>query len=228
MAFQANSAYLERTDIISCAYVRITGGKLKGRTIRVPRGKVRPTQDRVREALFSILGDRVVGAAFLDLFAGSGAVGIEAWSRGARSVCWVEADARVVKGLRENVGDLCGTDKGVVVGNAAGFLRGLPAGTTFDIIFADPPYGGTASGRAERRRSADEDSGWAAHGVTHNLLRTVAEGNMLAPGGLFVIEERAGQRPEAPPGWQLADERRYGDTTLQFYRRVRDLKGVDA
>ena len=87
--------------------MRITGGILRGRKIRTPGNKIRPTQDKVREALFSILDDKVCKAGFLDLFAGCGAVGLDAWSRGAASVYWVESDRRVLSTLKQNVQQLC-------------------------------------------------------------------------------------------------------------------------
>ena len=87
--------------------MRITSGIFGGRTIKVPPG-IRPTQDKVRQALFSSLGERIGGARVLDLFAGSGALGLEAWSRGAESVCFVESDARVFPILKENIKTLCG------------------------------------------------------------------------------------------------------------------------
>ena len=129
--------------------MRVTGGIVGGRTVKVPRGdKVRPTQDRVRQALFSSLAARIPGSRFLDLFAGSGAVGLEAWSRGAALVCWVESDAKVFEVLQGNVVALCGSASGhaeeqewrVIRSDVFRFLNGLQGAAGYDIVFADPPY----------------------------------------------------------------------------------------
>lgn len=117
--------------------LRITGGELGGRQIRVPDGPVRPTQDRVREALFSMLGDRVVGARFLDLFAGSGAVGIEAWSRGAAQVCFVENNKRAYLILRQSVNELCAS-AGAEKSSRAESASALPQ---TDVSSSHPPAG---------------------------------------------------------------------------------------
>ena len=98
--------------------MRVTGGELRGREVAVPAGRaVRPTQDRVRQALFSALATRIAGSQFLDLFAGSGAVGLEAWSRGAAGVVWVEQNPRVLRVLQANIGALC-APAGVACGTA--------------------------------------------------------------------------------------------------------------
>ena len=182
--------------------MRVTGGCLRGRLIRVPGGGgVRPTQDRVRAALFSILGGRVAEGRFLDLFAGSGAVGIEAWSRGARRVCWMESDRRVVPVLRENVENLCGGGSVIPLDAVRNLKKGL-AGEQFDIIFADPPYG----------KKGGQD--WLPP-----LLDALADGTILAPGGLFIIEQRVGAPLCAHEGWRLVGERVYGDTLLRMLER---------
>lgn len=121
--------------------MRVTGGNLRGRIIKVHGDCVRPTQDRVREALFSIIGAEVVASRFLDLYAGSGVVGLEAWSRGAEFVCWVEVDKGALRGLRESVSGFCDIGAKVVGGDVVKVLkRGLDGEQPFDIIFADPPY----------------------------------------------------------------------------------------
>ncbi|MBI3987315.1 MAG: RsmD family RNA methyltransferase, partial [Lentisphaerae bacterium] len=141
--------------------MRITGGVLGGRRLRVPSGPVRPTQDRVREALFSSLAAFIPGARVLDLFAGSGAVGLEALSRGAAFVCWVESNRRVFAVLHENIRTLAGDASarmgpkedagglppgidpavaGLVLREALDFLSAAPPEAPFDLVFADPPY----------------------------------------------------------------------------------------
>lgn len=190
--------------------MRITGGELRGRHIRVPKDGVRPSQDRMREALFSMLASRIRGARFLDLYAGSGAVGIEAWSRGAARVCWVEANPRVLSVLRENAA-LCPEGCRVISGPALRIVqRGLQE--QFDIVFADPPYKkGEPAERRQRTRPGEEAG-------TPALLEAIRGGAILAPDGLVIVEDFARNPAEPSPGWSLVDERVYGETRLQFYR----------
>ena len=104
--------------------MRVTGGSISRREIRVPNG-IRPTQDKVRAALFNSLGEAIVGTRVAELFAGSGALGIEAWSRGAALVCWVESDRRVLSTLKENVQSLCvgGAPTEVRLSDAVAFVK---------------------------------------------------------------------------------------------------------
>lgn len=184
--------------------MRVTGGILRGRTLRAPGGRVRPTQDKVRAALFSSLGEAVVGARVLDLFAGSGALGIEAWSRGASFVCWVEADRAVLRVLRGNVVALCRGEGGrtaCVAADALRFLRRDPD-APFDIVLADPPYD-----RAGQRR-------WL-----ENALLALERGSILAPDGVLVFELGSRENAVRRPGWRVLREKVYGDTRLLMYRR---------
>lgn len=187
--------------------MRITGGTLSGRGIRVPRHGVRPTQDMVREALFSMLADRVPGCRFLDLFAGSGAVGLEAWSRGADVVQWVESSRRALRVLKQSVGELCGEKGAVYSGDVAGYLKGAGRGMRFDVVFADPPYA------VDRRRGAGRS--WL-----ERLLESLREGEVMAPDGLFVMEQRAGEPLCVHEGWELLRDRRYGEARLRFFERT--------
>lgn len=171
---------------------------MRGRRLAAPRSGVRPTQDRVREALFSILAGRVAGAAFLDLFAGTGAVGIEAHSRGAARVVWVESGRRALQYLRRNVADLCGGGTVVAADVRGALRRGLPGGP-FDLVFADPPYG--TLDRRER------------------LLDALGGAGVVAGEGLVVVEQAAGEAAPAAASWSLTDERTYGETCLRFYAR---------
>ncbi len=123
--------------------MRITGGQARGIPLVVPKGgAVRPATDAMRQAVFSSLGARVSGARFLDLFAGSGAYGLEAFSRGAAGGVFVERDARTVTCIRKNITAVCGSldraagDLQVINGDATAVLAGLSA----DIVFVDPPY----------------------------------------------------------------------------------------
>ena len=180
-------------------FLRIIAGELGGRRIRTPRGdQVRPTADRVREALFSIVGARVVGARVLDAFAGTGALGLEALSRGAREVVFVESARPVLRLLRENVEALGMASRSVLV--HADAVRALAEGRVegaFGLILADPPYASPDAGR---------------------FVEAVASGTWLAPGGWLVLEGPAAS-PAPPGGTGLKHARtaRYGDTSLDFY-----------
>jgi 16S rRNA (guanine966-N2)-methyltransferase len=142
----------------------------------------------------------------LDLFAGSGAVGIEAWSRGASFVCLVESSRRVLPVLRENVGLVEGGAAEVRGSDAFRFLRGETGAARFDVIFADPPY------------AAVRGAGGPA--FTARLLAGIAEGGRLAADGLVVLEGAAGAEVPAEPGWRLTDERRYGSVGVTFFVRA--------
>ena len=188
--------------------MRITGGEFGGRTLKVPKSDaIRPTQDRVREALFNIIQCEIAGSDFLDLFAGSGAVGLEALSRGAKSVTFVEANRRHLAVLRENLGSLgsnrveFGTGRVDVVG--ADVYRWIErySGPGFSIGFADPPY------------ALGEEKGYAS------VLATLAARGVIRAGGLFIAEMTAVQKPEETPGWELVRDRTYGKTRLCIWRR---------
>lgn len=183
----------------------MTGGILRGRFIRVPDRAVRPTQDRVREALFSTLAGRVAGARVLDLFAGSGALGLEAWSRGAAYVCWVEQDPAVFRALKRNVDRLCGKSEHeirCVRKEVFRYLRRVKDEPTYDLVLADPPY---AAARQDR--------------FLENILRLLHQRTILKPGGLFVFEQAA-EGPEVDVvGWRLLKAKRYGETLLSLYTR---------
>ena len=178
--------------------MRIAGGNQRGIELAVPGRAVRPTQERVREALFSILASRIPGAAFLDLYAGSGAVGLEAWSRGASRVVWVESNRRVLRVLKENVTRCGAPGDGVVPGDVLTMLRRGIAGQPFDVVFADPPYGERVDTAAGQR-----------------LCAAVADSRVMAENGVFVLE-CAGETPKPAEGWTVCDNRSYGDTTLLF------------
>ena len=184
--------------------MRITGGELRGRILKVPAaGHVRPTQDAVREALFSILMAEVPGSRFLDLYAGSGAVGIEAWSRGAAEVTWVESHPGVARVLAANVGTLCGGAGRIVREDALRWIaRARPGDAPYAVIFADPPYGDD--------QHADP---------IEALMVALAASPLAAEGTIFVAEQRAGLPMPKAEGWARIKDRRYGHTRLAIFTR---------
>ncbi len=176
--------------------MRITSGELGGRVIRAPLG-IRPTQDKVRQALFSSLGERVGGARVLDLYAGSGALGLEAWSRGAGSVTWVESNPRVCAALKATVRALCGAEPALqVVGMDAALFIEKSETQPFDLVLADPPY------RA---------------GALEKVLRVLAGRPILKADGVLVFEQSADEPLLEATGWRMARERTYGETRLITY-----------
>lgn len=183
--------------------MRIVGGEARGRRLKAPRGRrVRPTAERTREALFDILGARVPGSRFLDLFAGVGAVGLEALSRGAQQVVLVEASERAARVIRENAAVLGRPAQvRVIRAQATTALRGLAAaGAKFDIVFLDPPY---------RDRK----------GLERALQELGRADGVLAPDAVVVVEHDAHQAPIAASGILVSERsRRFGDGVLTFFR----------
>lgn len=179
--------------------MRIVGGTLRGRSIAGPQHDgLRPTADRVRESLFNILahgveGFALEGARVIDLFAGTGALGLEALSRGAAFCLFVDNEAEARALIRTNV------EKFGLTGVTRIFRRDAtdlgPAGTMapFDLAFLDPPYG---------------------KGLGERALAALAEGNWLVPGAVIVLEEHAGASIVLPPGFVEVDRRTYGDTQV--------------
>jgi 16S rRNA (guanine966-N2)-methyltransferase len=175
--------------------MRVIAGMYGGRTLRAPPGAAtRPTSDRVREALFSILGGHVQGARVLDLFAGSGALGIEALSRGAENATFVDAAPAAIKAVRANLGALRATAE-VRDLDALRFLGAASSGgAQYDLVFLDPPY-----------RLADR--------LASRLSEALPA--VLAPGAVAVAE--SDRRAPLALDLPLHDERRYGDTLIRFY-----------
>jgi len=182
--------------------MRVIAGSFRSRTLQAPAGlATRPTSDRLRETLFNVLAPRIVGARFLDLYAGSGAVGIEALSRGAAEVVFVERADAALKVLRANLERL-EVRKGIriVKGSAGGFLRQPESPGCFDVVFLDPPY----------------DSAWEYEAVL-GLLGESA-GGKLAQGALVIAEHRRKDKSEDQYG-ALRRTRllQQGDAALSFY-----------
>jgi 16S rRNA (guanine(966)-N(2))-methyltransferase RsmD len=180
--------------------VRIIAGRHKGRRLKTPSWSgLRPTSDKLRETLFNILAPRIEGARVLDGYAGTGAVGLEALSRGAAHVRFVENDRRAVALIRANL-DLCGIEEGYTIehGDVGAVLRQRCPDERFDVMFLDPPY-------AER--------------VTDILA---SAGRLLSPGGLVVLERATRDEPGTPPTLERVRDVRSGDSTLTWFERCED------
>jgi 16S rRNA (guanine966-N2)-methyltransferase len=183
--------------------MRVVGGTQKGRRLEAPEGAVaRPTSDRAREALFNLLtqgrvageGNPVIGARVLDAFAGTGALGIEALSRGAGEACFMEKDAAALKALRANIRH-CGLDQKARV-IPADVLSPPEALRPCDILLLDPPYN---------------------KGLGAAALAALAQAGWVARGALVALEVERKDEVEAPEGFDLLDERHYGKAKLLFF-----------
>ncbi len=190
--------------------MRITGGTLARINIKVPKQDVRPTTDMVREALFSIIASRIPNASVLDLFAGSGVIGIEAFSRGASKICGVESERHVLKILKENINKLKIDNYKIIAGNVITTLKRGFASDKFDIIFADPPYWW-------EQEQVEQLTGESRQGNNGEIPRLVRDSDCLSDNGLLIVERAAKDRPTECEGWNLLDHRIYGGTGLSFY-----------
>ena len=185
--------------------IRIIAGRHRGRKLVVPAGAaVRPTPARAREALFSILepmkrgdGAGLVGARVLDAFAGSGALGLEALSRGAASALFLEPDREARRNLTDNLRALDEGDRAAVLPRDATKPGPMPAQGPFDLVFADAPYGS---------------------GLGAEALAALAAEDWLTPGALAVLETAAKEPPATPTGFTQLDDRTYGRTRLVILR----------
>jgi 16S rRNA (guanine966-N2)-methyltransferase len=182
--------------------LRIVGGSAGGRRLVAPKGSARPTTDRVKEALFNVLGTLVVDATVLDLYAGSGALGIEALSRGARAAVLVDDDTAAVDAIHTNLVAAGFADHARVLrSSVSAYLARVArsaasAEPRFDLVFLDPPYE-TPTAEVEE------------------VLATLATSGCLRAGCRLVVERaRASTPPALPPGWETEFERPYGDTLL--------------
>jgi 16S rRNA (guanine(966)-N(2))-methyltransferase RsmD len=178
--------------------MRVTGGTGRGRRLRVPAGdRVRPTSDKVKQALFNILGEKVRGSVFLDLFAGTGGIGIEALSRGAERVVFIDDARRSLDAVRQNLDQSgFGAQAEVYASKAETYIR--KAVVQYDIVFLDPPYTTEVSG----------------------LLDLISCSKLLAPDATVVAEHFKKQPSPKKVGMlALYREAVYGDTVLAFYRQ---------
>lgn len=177
--------------------MRITAGKYRNRQVAVPASGLRPTTEKVRQALFNILGP-IDGMRFADLCAGTGAVGIEALSRGAVNVVFVEEDRASVAVIKKNLAAL-GEEAEVYARSVISFVSSW-TGPAFDLVFFDPPYG-----------TKDLYAAVSAAGISR-LVR-----------GVLIFEMRSRQDPPECEGMVMRDVRRYGDSTLAFYHPAESL-----
>jgi 16S rRNA (guanine(966)-N(2))-methyltransferase RsmD len=178
---------------------------MRGHRLRTTKGRTtRPTSDRVREALFNILGGRVIDSRFLDLFAGSGAVGLEALSRGAREAVFIENNRQALACLHANLVAVGFQDQGRIMPvDARRALVDLAArDCIFDLVYIDPPY----------------RQGWGA------IVLPMAAA-VLAPAGLAILETAAAEAGSPPAAMIMKARRVYGDTALNFYTRAGGLAG---
>ncbi len=181
--------------------MRIIGGEFKGRKLSVTRGRlIRPTSDRVREAIFDILGPAWTFPRVLDLFAGTGSLGIEALSRGAEEAVFVEQGKGALTVLKENLKALGLQSKSWVLSVPA--KKGIAVlgerGEVFDLIFMDPPYGRDVVGKT---------------------IEEIVRRGILAATGVIMAEHASRDRMIPPAGLELSQQRRYGDTTVSFFQK---------
>jgi 16S rRNA (guanine966-N2)-methyltransferase len=179
--------------------MRVIAGRAGGVRLVVPKSRIRPTMDRVKAAIFSSLGDTVIGAHVLDLFAGTGALGIEALSRGAASVLFVENERQSIAAIEKNLAKT-NFQAHTRRRDVFKFLRSAPLVARFRIIFADPPYEKTESGEA----------------YTEKLLANENLPQLLEPAGIFVLEKSPGENIPQTKLWKLLRHRKYGATEVLF------------
>jgi 16S rRNA (guanine966-N2)-methyltransferase len=179
--------------------MRVIAGSAGGVRLAVPKRGVRPTMDRVKAAIFSSLGEAIIGARVLDLFAGTGALGIEALSRGAASAIFVEDDRQSAEAIEKNLaktnlqGRVCDQD-------VFDFLRQRSNAEKFQIIFADPPYEKTHRGESH----------------TDTLLSNESLPQLLEPTGIFVLEKRPSETVSELKLWRVIRRKSYGATEVLF------------
>lgn len=185
--------------------MRIIAGSFKGRKLLSPRGsRTRPTSDRVRESIFSILGDRVLDAGILDLYSGTGAMGLEALSRGARQAVFVETDMAALRCLKVNIEAAgCGGKTRVVNQSVLSYLKKTSLSDGFDLVFADPPYAGD---------------------LGDMTLKAISKHAKHLTRCLIILEHSPQRPPEPIPGdLDRIDTRKYGNVGVTFFEFKKDL-----
>ncbi len=195
-----------RIEQFTCKRMRLISGSAGGIPLEVPKSVTRPTQDRVRQAVFSMLAEVIADARVLDLFAGSGAFGLECLSRGAKSAMLADQDRGACEVIRRNAAKT--RLQGVTVRQSDVFrllelLHG--DGAVFDLVFADPPY---------KHKASDTD-------FTARLLENTSLPGIVADGGLLVLEALDARTPPAhdPVVWELLADRTYGSTRVMCLRK---------
>lgn len=183
--------------------MRVIGGAVGGIRLDVPKTNVRPTMDRVKAAIFSSLGEEVIGARVLDLFAGTGALGIEALSRGAASALFVEENSVAIATIERNLAQTK-LEGRVRKQDVFAFLRSAQTRDPFRVIFADPPY--------EKTKSGGE--------FTRLLLQDTCLAEALEPSGIFVLEKRPSEQMSPMPLWSVIRAKVYGTTEVLFLQRA--------
>lgn len=183
--------------------MRVIAGAAGGIRLDVPKTDLRPTMDRVKAAIFSSLGQEIIGARVLDLFAGTGALGIEALSRGAASALFVEDNSTAIAAIERNLARTK-LDGRIRRQDVFSFLRSTQTREPFQIIFADPPYEKAKSGGA----------------FTSLLLEDAQLAELLEPSGIFVLEKRPAEQMPRMPLWNVIRAKAYGATEVLFLQRA--------
>ncbi len=183
--------------------MRVVAGRAGGIPLHVPKNELRPSMELVRGAIFSSLGDFIEGARVLDLFAGTGALGIEALSRGALRATFVESDSRAIRSLERNLAKT-GLAGAVHRMDVSSFLDRLAGPGSFDLILADPPYA---------KLPGDRD-------FTSELLACASLHRALAPAGVFVLEHLPTAALAPGKSWECFRQKRYGATGVSFLRPI--------
>ncbi|PYJ48383.1 MAG: 16S rRNA (guanine(966)-N(2))-methyltransferase RsmD [Verrucomicrobia bacterium] len=189
--------------------MRVIAGSAGGVRLAVSKRGVRPTMDRVKAAIFSSLGDTIIGASVLDLFAGSGALGIEALSRGASSVLFVEEDRQSIEVIQKNLAKTR-LEGCVRRQDVFDFLRISSGIAKFHVVFADPPY--------EKIKSGERFTG--------TLLTNKALVQLLEPDGVFILEKRSAEALSEMKLWRVVRQKAYGATEILFLSAVRNQKST--
>lgn len=180
--------------------MRIIAGKFRSRVIEAPRGTdTRPTLDQVRESVFSILMNDIVDASFLDLYAGSGANGLEALSRGAKTAVFVDKDRQAQRVIQKNIESLDVMDQATLLRVSAKQALDILAGQSFDLVYLDPPY-------------KKQENVW--------IIKQLVEKELLNSNSIIMIEaDRADRYPEKIEDQKLWKKKEYGRSQLLFYRK---------
>jgi 16S rRNA (guanine966-N2)-methyltransferase len=187
--------------------MRITGGTASGRILKVPKGlDVRPTPDLVKQALFNSLGERIVNADVLELFAGTGALSLDCLSRGAAHALAVEKSARHARVIRDNLEAAAFSGEMLEVRVQDVFVavtQLAAAGRQFDLVVADPPYG-------------EKNEGRRSHSLAQRLLDDAGLPRTIRPGGMLILGHARRDTLEIPPGWREIKALKHGDSMMRF------------